>query len=179
MKQLVKRKKTHPEDFSLVDLIYIPNTIYDWIILGLIFLVFVTVVTFVKEVDTYNRELIVGAVKSSETKTLKAINNIGSAAFLRYLSGTWVDKKSGENWNIIFQSLKSGTIVINNKYIPITIIDNEPPLGVLKFYSSDKTKTGKIERIWNMEAIIIKMPDGSVHTLLYSPADNSPGHGFD
>jgi hypothetical protein len=144
VKQLVKRKKTHPEDFSLVDLIYIPNTIYDWIILGLIFLVFVTVVTFVKEVDTYNRELIVGAVKSSETKTLKAIDNIGSAKFLRYLSGTWVDKKSGEHWNIIFQSLKSGTIVINNKYTPITIIDNEPLWACLSSTPQIKQRQGKL-----------------------------------
>lgn len=182
MKLLVKRVKKHPEDFRLIDLLYVPNTFSDWIFLAILALIFAFGVFIINQGQVASRQVIEKRINQEVAlktrQEISALRHLTAATFLQYLTGYWQSTSQDQLWEIHFTSPTMGELVIishdahTKEIIPIHIITTSPPLGMLDFYTTNPKEQGYIRKIWNRDAIVVLMPPAQNPVTLYYMLSN-------
>jgi len=174
MRPLFKLDSKQSNEFHLKELVYIPNTISDWLIL-LIMILFFIITVIVMNYSLYDYQKVTNNnITKAEKSEIQTFEHLSDSTFFHYLIGTW-ETINGEYWSIdflkhdigVFKIYKNG---INSKptIIKIVVIKTNPSLGVVNFYNEENPKeTGTISKIWNRDAIEINYSQFKKPVLLY------------
>lgn len=174
MRPLFKSNNKNSNDFHLKELIYIPDTVSDWLILVIMILVFVVTVIIMNH-SFYNYQKVTNNnITKAEKLEIQTFEHLSDSTFFHYLVGTW-ETINGEYWSINFLKHNTGVFKIyrngmNSKpiIIKIIIIKTNPSLGVVNFYNKENPKEiGTISKIWNRDAIEISYSQFKKPILLY------------
>lgn len=178
MRPLIKREKKNPEDFSWLDLLYVPESPRDWFGISCLVLIFVLGVFTLSSVARYNRHEINYQIEQSKNQEIAALKHLTSATLLQYLTGFWQVGNTSKFVEVRFSDPKEGVIVFPSsngpKKIPIKVISDSPPVGSVTFALKDGSQ-GTIKKVWNKDAITIEMPYSkpiTLHYMLSSPSLN-------
>lgn len=174
MRPLFKSSNKNYDEFHLKEMIYVPNTVTDWLILSAMVLVFIMIAFVINHsFFMYQKETNNSITKAEQTE-IKAFEHLNNSTFFHYLVGTW-ETMNGEYWSISFLKDNSGIIKIYNNgmnnapiVIRIVVINTNPSLGVINFYNEDSpSEMGTIAKIWNRDAIEVNYPTFKKPVLLY------------
>lgn len=167
--------KKNPDEFHLVELLYLPDTLQDWIILFILTLIGVGAYFVIIETLSVNKAQIETNQDRATKLVLSEIQRTESLSFEHYLIGTW-QTFDGRYVSIDFLSPHRLILSLYGKGVskPITetytfhVKRSNPQLGTLKFCNEqDPKEQGTIAKVWNRDAIEITYSKWKKPMLLY------------
>ncbi len=171
MRPLVQRKKRGYNDFRLIDLVYVPDSWHDWVILLLMVVILGLGLYAIWRAEYNFQSAVLKNISQVKNYEDIALSHLGEASFTDYLTGHWVDSDTGKVWTFTFSSPTEGQLITpDGQLFKLDITSTIPPEGSLSFTIDGQPGTGHIYKVWNRDAIVLQMPEGKVRTLVFSLA---------